>query len=291
VNRDEALRFHLKAAYEDLSRPGTSVRLPPPAKASPATLFPKPGAPEGHFHLGAEVFFQRSSGTKFRFPSGTLDLGPGECLLVPPRTYHAETIVADGHPFLNIVLYADKTNLSCHLADQGTGGVPQVAYPEHREGPVFGQIASWMEDAARVSRDISNSTRIVTDLIRSVLGMAILLLDLPAQGQEEPLPVVRCRRMIHEDLGNSSLSVASLAQRLGCSADYLSHLFRTARGEKLTTYIEELRMLRAAELLTETGLSCKEAAWASGYSNQSYFIRCFRKRWGASPGSYRQSKG
>ena len=93
------------------------------------------------------------------------------------------------------------------------------------------------------------------------------LLDLPARGETEPLTVVRCRRMIHEDLGDPGLSVASLAQRLGCSADYLSHLFRTVRDERLSSHIEGLRLLRAAELLTQTELSCKEVAWALGYAN------------------------
>jgi AraC-like DNA-binding protein len=99
--------------------------------------------------------------------------------------------------------------------------------------------------------------------------------------------VVRCRRMIHEDLGNPDLSVSSLARALGCNADYLSHLFRSVRGERLMQYIDELRMQRAAELLVRTGLSCKEVAWASGYASQSYFIRSFRGRWGSSPQAYR----
>ncbi len=132
---------------------------------------------------------------------------------------------------------------------------------------------------------------VLVDLVRSLVGVTVRLLDLPsARGQGEPLVIVRCLQMIHEALGDPQLSVLALSQRLGCNPDYLSHLFRTTRGEKLTSYIEELRMLRAAELLSESHLSGKEVGWASGYGNQSYFIRCFRRRWGCSPGEFRAQR-
>jgi AraC-like DNA-binding protein len=242
---------------------------------------------EGHFHLRAELFLQRQAATRFRFPGETLDLEPGQILIVPSRVYHAELAIPflGSAPFQNVVLYADDSTLSCHLADSGPGARPRIAYPESLTSPACGRVAAWLEDAVNLSAD---QAPVVVDLVRTILGMTLKLLDLPsAREKGEALLVVRCRRIIHEDLGDPNLSVASLAQKLGCSADYLSHLFRSVRGEKLTTYIEELRMIRAAALLNQTSLSCKEVAWASGYSNQSYFIRCFRRRWGVSPSSYR----
>ena len=214
---------------------------------------------------------------------------PGEILVVPSRVYHAEEVIAGDAPFRNVVLYADERTLSCHLADAAPTGRPRIAYPENLRGEACGRVAAWLEDAVRMARDIE--IMVAVDLVRSILGTTLRLLDLPsARGENEPLPVVRCRRMVHESLGDADLSVASLAQRLGCSADYLSHLFRSIRGERLTEYIEEQRLLRASELMTQTTLSCKEVAWASGYASQSYFIRCFRKRWGQSPGQYRAEK-
>jgi AraC-like DNA-binding protein len=289
----QELRFHLKEAYDSLSLPGARIRMPRPQRFEPGTAVRGPGTAEGHFHLRAELFLQRRSATRFRFASETLDLGPGEILIVPSRVMHAETIVpvAGSAPFQNVVVYSDERTLSCHLADSGPAGQPRIAYPEHRESPSCGRVAAWLEDAVRVSLDLDDGGAVAVDLMRSVLGMTLRLLDLPsARGDDEPLTVVRCRRMIHEGLGDPDLSVASLAQRLGCSADYLSHLFRTVRGERLTAHVEELRMLRAAELLAETPLSCKEVAWASGYANQSYFIRCFRKRWNATPVEFRLRK-
>jgi len=281
----EELKYHFREAYRTLALPGARVRVPRPSSDPPASA-------QGHFHLRAELFLQRGGTTRFRFPGEVVDLGPGEVLVVPPRLHHAETIVPGGQPFRNVVLYADEAALSCHLADGTAATGPRIAYPEHREGPVCGPVATWLADAVRVSREVAGADTVVADLIRSVLAMTLKLLELPPSGADpEPLPVVRCRRMVHEDLGDPELSVARLADRLGLSADYLSHLFRTVRGEKLTTYIEDQRLRRAAELLLQTGLSVKEAAWASGFAQPSYFIRRFRERWGTSPGDWRRTAG
>jgi len=235
------------------------------------------------------VFLQRRAATRFRFGSQTLELAPGEILVVPSRVMHAEEVVQTpgSAPFRNVVLYADERTLSCHLADASSGR-PRVAYPEHLQSPLCGRVAAWLEDVVKVNHE-GEGGEVAVDLMRSVLGMTLRLLDSPsARGESEPLVLVRCRRLIHESLGDPELSVSVLAHKLGCNADYLSHLFRAVRGERLTSHIEELRMLRAAELLAQTSLSCKEVAWASVYANQSYFIRCFRKRWVVSPGEYRK---
>jgi Response regulator containing CheY-like receiver domain and AraC-type DNA-binding domain len=282
MNPADDLRRQLEAAYRSLKGQRPRLRFP-----KPQGLEPVPG--EGPFHLRPELFMQRQASTLFRFPSETLELRPGEILVVPPRVNHFETVLSGTKPFLNLVIYADGSALSCHAAEGRPGRRPRVVYPERIEGPSCSQVATWLEAAARLRWENAESEEIVLDLVRSALGMAMLLLDQPAAGAgKDPLAVVRCLRLIHEDLGNPELSVGSLAHALGCNADYLSHLFRTVRGERLTEYVDELRMQRAAELLTRTELSCKEVAWASGFANQSYFIRRFRARWGCSPVAYKR---
>jgi transcriptional regulator GlxA family with amidase domain len=95
------------------------------------------------------------------------------------------------------------------------------------------------------------------------------------------------RSHVQNRLSDPGLSVGSIADHLACSADYLSHLFRTSTGLRLAEWINELRLDRAAELLATTSLSSKETGWACGFANQSYFIRLFRERYGASPIEYR----
>ena len=71
----------------------------------------------------------------------------------------------------------------------------------------------------------------------------------------EPPLVARARVLIQNQLGDQALSVKRLAGQLGCTADYLSHVFSQTSGEHLAAYINRQRMERGAHLLREGGLA------------------------------------
>ena len=103
----------------------------------------------------------------------------------------------------------------------------------------------------------------------------------------ETVLVARARVLIQNELGDQALSVKRLAGQLGCTADYLSHVFSQTSGEHLAAYINRQRMERGAHLLREGGLAGKEIAWACGFATQSYFIRNFRAHFGTTPKAWR----
>lgn len=108
-------------------------------------------------------------------------------------------------------------------------------------------------------------------------------------GNPTPLPrlVADCRSLALASLTDAELSVARLAEWLGCAGDYLSHLHKKATGEALASFITRVRLERALELLAETRLSVKEVSWACGFSSESYFIRKFKERYGETPAARR----
>ena len=107
-----------------------------------------------------------------------------------------------------------------------------------------------------------------------------------------PLPrlIAECRTLALASLTDAELSVARLADWLGCAADYLSHLHKATTGEALASFITGARLERAAELLAETRLSVKEVSWACGFSSESYFIRKFKERYGETPAARRVAR-
>lgn len=94
--------------------------------------------------------------------------------------------------------------------------------------------------------------------------------------------------MIKREYGNSTLSVALLAQKLGISAAYLSSLFKLETGENLAKYVTRYRMEKAKELLDTTNLKVGDIAERVGYFNVSYFISLFHVNVGCSPAKYRE---
>ncbi len=252
---------------------------------------------EGHFHLVPELFLQVAGWTQFRFPRAELELGPGEVLLVPPRLLHAERVrgEADGAAFCNIVVYAEAPALTCHLAREEAPGRPGIWHLEVRHGAEVPHIQSWLGDAARLARsagtDAAMSPRAAVQLralvSAAVAGVLQALEDVTAEARPEPPLVARARVRIQNQLGDHELSVKRLAAELGCTADYLSHLFRQSAGEHLAAYINRQRMERGARLLRDSELAGKEVAWACGFASQSYFIRNFRAHFGMTPKAWR----
>jgi AraC-like DNA-binding protein/ligand-binding sensor protein len=88
------------------------------------------------------------------------------------------------------------------------------------------------------------------------------------------------------------LSLQELASISGLSAPYFSTVFKEEMGENLSSYLNRLRVDRAAALLIETELSLSEIAGFCGFEDQSWFSKIFKSYTGVSPGKYRdQNRG
>lgn len=74
----------------------------------------------------------------------------------------------------------------------------------------------------------------------------------------------------------------------GLSACYFSALFSQAVGYRFTDYVTECRLRHACALLSSSPVSVTEAAYEAGFSSLPHFFRCFKSRFGCSPGCYRK---
>jgi AraC-like DNA-binding protein len=280
---------HLRTAVAGLIRQAAEghlpVHSPPPFAASPLR-----GA--GHMHLHAEVFFQMTGLTRFTFPHGDLLLPPGQVLVVPPKLLHDEWVGAwGGEAFCNLVVSADSQRVSIHLAHESRPGVPSGLYLETFLHPDARRIEGWLRDAASPPPEDTAGLWPLQQralLLSALTGVARLLEMPPQTAAPEPALLGKLRMLIQNRMGEVDLTVAALASDVGCSADYLSHLYSQLTGEHLWQVVLQQRLERAARLLTESEAAVKEVAWCSGFASASYFIRCFRQRFGLTPKAYRQ---
>lgn len=98
--------------------------------------------------------------------------------------------------------------------------------------------------------------------------------------------VRRAIGLIHQSL-EDRLTVAGLAAALAVSPDYLAKRFRAETGLTPSRYIMEARLKIAEGLLLSTRLPVQAVARKSGFSDLSYFGKCFKRRTGRSPLAYR----
>ncbi len=78
------------------------------------------------------------------------------------------------------------------------------------------------------------------------------------------------------------LTIAEIAAQFHYNAEYLSSIFKKETGETLSAYLLHSRIERSKALLT-AGASVKEAAFSSGFSDEKYFMRQFRRLEGTTP--------
>jgi AraC-like DNA-binding protein len=86
---------------------------------------------------------------------------------------------------------------------------------------------------------------------------------------------------------DSSLDVPAVARQLGVSYSWLRRTFANHTGLSPHQYLLELRLVRARNLLSETALTVKEVGRRSGFEDEHYFSRLFRKKVGVTPGLWR----
>ncbi len=92
---------------------------------------------------------------------------------------------------------------------------------------------------------------------------------------------------IHEHYARDIIAVPELAALCDISEAWLRQLFRRVYGQSPIEYIRKLRLTRAAELIDSGMCSVRDAAALSGFLDDSYFSREFKKKYGLSPRAYK----
>lgn len=118
------------------------------------------------------------------------------------------------------------------------------------------------------------------DLItRHIIGSGII-------STKELVAVKKAKEYIDQNF-QRPVSINELAEKVVLSPSYLSHLFSKETGMTITSYTDLQRIDHAKKLLIQTTLLIKEIAFQSGFSDQNYFSRIFKKYTGQSPAAFR----
>lgn len=97
--------------------------------------------------------------------------------------------------------------------------------------------------------------------------------------------VGRTLAIIGEKYGEP-INLASISEQLKVTPEYLSYLFHRDMGINFSTYLRQVRIDHAFELMKNGSNRIYEIAHAVGFSDAKYFYRVFREVTGKSPGVY-----
>ena len=172
---------------------------------------------------------------------------------------------------------------TCH------GGVSEFIYPIFRENFPVGYIAFSGYNSISDSFNPHLKKEMPTFLSSLAPPLALmveLLLSRPmAEPDSEYSKILQFLSEYHVNVGLKELS-----EHFGKSKSHISHLFKTKSGMTIRAYCNTLKLEDSKTLLLTTDCSVTDIALDLGFSDTSYFISLFKKKYGISPLKYRKEK-
>ena len=86
----------------------------------------------------------------------------------------------------------------------------------------------------------------------------------------------------------ADVTLAQLASQFSYSPSHISRLVRRHTGRKLVDIVRDVKLERAADLLSGSTFAVPEVARSVGFASASHLHKVFRARYGMSPAEYRQ---
>ncbi len=153
------------------------------------------------------------------------------------------------------------------------------------ENPVYNGYTFLCPMFESAIRRITNTN--ANMLTESILGYTLSFFD-KAEGEEDSR---KSTDSVFESIVNyvdhhyreSDMSLGRLADTFSYTEKYLSSLFKKNMQIGFISYLNNLRIQYANELIDKGEQSISEIATACGYSDYSYFARVFKKRTGKTP--------
>ena len=119
--------------------------------------------------------------------------------------------------------------------------------------------------------------------------IALTLCDLFTNESEDNNLAATIEKYIAKNYQDPSLGLNKISDEFQISESYFSHMFKEKTGVNFSTYLENIRMTEAARLIRETDISLNELYIAVGYNNANSFRRAFKKVYGVTPSSMRDT--
>ncbi len=244
-----------------------------------------------HYHYRPEVFFGLQGRTDFSFPGEKFSIGADEICVIPAGVPHGEVVFSEeeGRGFRNLVVGFYNNTLSIHFAHEVQAQRPEIEAIEFFDAPnleVFLTLAQSLAQAHAMQSPARDA--VLKGMLLALLGMLRNIVETgTGQLNNDIGKVFQAKCLVREQFSNPGLSVQHIAELLGCSPDYLSHLFHTETEERLTHYIQRIRVEGAVLALQTTAMNVSEIAYASGFADPAYFARVFKQHKGVAPQEYR----
>ena len=91
------------------------------------------------------------------------------------------------------------------------------------------------------------------------------------------------------DKNHRTVTIQELSKVFHFQEDYFNRLIKKRTGQTYCEFLQNVRLLKAEQLLNQTDLTVSEIAEQVGYRNKGYFYKLFTEKYSVTPSQYRNS--
>lgn len=200
---------------------------------------------------------------KFTRDGKTYDVGPGQIFVIPPylETYYEAD---EKHPWHYIWIgFTTDSNLEIFQN-------PIITCPD--AGAIF-------EEMKACSKMENGRSAYLSSCIWKLVS---ILLE---RNKSTPDYVEKALHIMQSEYANG-ITIQNIADRLGLNRSYFYTIFTERTGISPSEYLANVRLNKAAELMTIYGERPSTAATSVGYDDLYHFSKIFKKHFGISPRGY-----
>jgi len=248
-----------------------------------------------------------------------IEMGKGDIVVFPQGDSHALLCEPDAEAVLapQLISPPKEDGSSGPLAFGGAGSATTSLICGHFEyfrdppHPLFETLPSivhvrgdngdggWIVAASALAAEVSAGGETAINTAVDRLGEALLIQTLSTYirsraDHESFLGAIQDRHighaigLMHGDIAHD-WNLNDLAEAASMSRSVFSERFRRMVGTPPMIYLARWRMLKARELLVDTGLPVAEISERVGYSSEFAFSKAFKKNLGETPGEVRKT--
>ena len=251
-----------------------------------------------HWHNEFELNYIRSGRAVFYYNGIRFTAEEGDIFIFQPNQTHSMTTLGDERSYYDTFLFTGDP-----FGPPGERGNPAVIsplvsgdslirQPINRDCAGYEVIRQTVESMISAAKLDSAPTDLLVkgDLLRlfyylHAYGHITYRQSEKAADEERIRPVLTyIDRHFAEDL-----TIDALAQLIPLSKSYFMYCFKRITGTSIVTYITQIRIKKACEMLLNTNKQVVQIAMECGFDNLSNFNRQFKKNAGCSPLKYRKS--
>ena len=270
-----------------------------------AVMFGKMTQTCGYWHNGRRI----NNHMLLYFVSGRLSMQvgndvycvcPGELLLIPQNTFYkpldtngctyyffhftADSALPD--TILPVTIRNETLPENCYAYLYSVNKKPVIKIDIHTHRTNHSDIDNIFLRISGINVSKNSSRKILLDnLLRELL--ILVSIDF-VQTTKSNNTLEKILVYIHANFSRD-LTLSSISHEFFISKSYISRLFRNFLNTTLSHYINRIRLGNACELLLNSNMPISEVAEKSGYSDQYYFSKVFRKFFSISPSAFRKS--